>query len=66
MKPPQLPPGVTQKDVELFKQTREKAAAATVALLPVVPPEAPSPIVIVSPSQSMVVQGRLVNVKLWQ
>lgn len=32
--PQQLPPGVNQKDVELFKETREKAAAATAALLP--------------------------------
>ncbi|CAG9856989.1 unnamed protein product [Phyllotreta striolata] len=29
-----LAPGVTQKDVELFRDTREKAAASTAALLP--------------------------------
>uniref|UniRef100_A0A6P7F7K7 histone acetyltransferase n=1 Tax=Diabrotica virgifera virgifera TaxID=50390 RepID=A0A6P7F7K7_DIAVI len=33
-----LAPGVTQKDVELFRDTREKAAAATAALLPVPAP----------------------------
>ncbi|XP_057653464.1 histone acetyltransferase KAT6A isoform X2 [Diorhabda carinulata] len=35
-----LAPGVTQKDVELFKEARERAAEATAALLPIpVPPK---------------------------
>lgn len=58
MKLPQLPPGVTQKDVELFKDTREKAAASTAALLPV-PAETPSlNITLLSPSQAMAAQDR--------
>ncbi|CAH1978254.1 unnamed protein product [Acanthoscelides obtectus] len=52
--PTQLPPGVNQKDVELFKEAREKAAAATAALTHVPVPEH----VPVSPSQLMAVQGR--------
>lgn len=61
MKFPQLPPGVTQKDVELFKETREKAASATAALL-TAPVETPSlnnnNNTLLSPSQAMAVQGR--------
>ncbi|KAJ8935110.1 hypothetical protein NQ314_013006 [Rhamnusium bicolor] len=58
MKPPQLPPGVTQKDVDLFKETREKAAVATAALMPAPVAETPNPTIILSPSQVMVNQGR--------
>ncbi|VEN51854.1 unnamed protein product [Callosobruchus maculatus] len=52
--PHQLPPGVNQKDVELFKETREKAAAATAALITVPVPEH----VPLSPSLLMAAQGR--------
>ncbi|XP_044253769.1 histone acetyltransferase KAT6A isoform X2 [Tribolium madens] len=51
IKPPQLPPGVTQKDVDLFKETREKANATT-ALLP------PGTPFVTSPSLVMSSQGR--------
>ncbi|XP_063903929.1 histone acetyltransferase KAT6A isoform X2 [Zophobas morio] len=47
VKPPQLPPGVTQKDVDLFKETREKANA-----LP------PGGAFVTSPSLAMSAQGR--------
>lgn len=47
---PQLPPGVTEKDVTLFKETREKAIAAT----PVIGTESGA---LTSPSQAMA-QGR--------
>ncbi|XP_065165530.1 histone acetyltransferase KAT6A isoform X2 [Atheta coriaria] len=43
-----LPPGVTQKDVELFKETRERANQTT----------AVSDGLLISPSHAMVVQGR--------
>lgn len=58
--PQQLPPGVTHKDVDLFKETREKAAAATAALL-AVPVTDPNQ-VILSPSQAMAAQGRYVEI----
>lgn len=61
MKHTQLPPGVTQKDVELFKATREKAAAATAALLAPPAQESSETTVIVSPSHVMAAQGRLVR-----
>jgi histone acetyltransferase MYST4 len=51
VKPPQLPPGVTQKDVDLFKETREKANATT-SLLPSGTP------FVTSPSLAMSSQGR--------
>ncbi|XP_074040879.1 histone acetyltransferase enoki mushroom isoform X2 [Leptinotarsa decemlineata] len=60
LKLPQLPPGVTQKDVELFKDTREKASAATAALLIPQPSKVetdPSSTVL-SPSQAILDQGR--------
>lgn len=59
MKLPQLPPGVTQKDVELFKETREKAAAAAAVLIPLVVEPTPSiSNTLLSPSQAMAAQGR--------
>ncbi|RZC35805.1 histone acetyltransferase KAT6B [Asbolus verrucosus] len=55
VKPPQLPPGVTQKDVDLFKETREKANATTSALLPSSLHGTPF---VTSPSLAMSSQGR--------
>ncbi|CAH0564032.1 unnamed protein product [Brassicogethes aeneus] len=55
MKPTQLPPGVTNKDVELFREAREKAAAATAALAA---PDAAANPVLTSPSHAMAAQGR--------
>lgn len=49
---PQLPPGVTEKDVTLFKDTREKAIAATPVVVVAVESGA-----LTSPSQAMA-QGR--------
>ncbi|KAG5878598.1 hypothetical protein JTB14_004896 [Gonioctena quinquepunctata] len=61
LKLPQLPPGVTQKDVELFKETRERAATATAALL--LPEstkveDADPNDKLLSPSQAILDQGR--------
>ncbi|XP_019865415.1 histone acetyltransferase KAT6A isoform X2 [Aethina tumida] len=53
VKPQQLPPGVTHKDVELFKETREKAAAAAQSAAGLVPDVGFS-----SPSQAMAAQDR--------
>lgn len=52
---PQLPPGVTQKDVTLFKETREKANAVTTSLHN---NEQQINTILNSPSQVMAVQGR--------
>ncbi|KAK9887773.1 hypothetical protein WA026_000088 [Henosepilachna vigintioctopunctata] len=49
-KPPQLPPGVNQKDVELFKEARERANKITVVNDGINP--------LASPSLAMVSQGR--------
>lgn len=54
---PQLPPGVTQRDVNLFKETREKANAATSTILQQ-NIEQNNQTVLSSPSQLMAVQGR--------
>lgn len=56
---PQLPPGVTQKDVDLFRETRDRANSAT----PVAIPNSETVLhgtvsVLTSPSQSMALQQR--------
>lgn len=55
----QLPPGVTQKDVELFRETRERANSVTPVAIPntetVLTGTTPA---IASPSQTMVTQAR--------
>lgn len=56
---PQLPPGVTQKDVDLFRETRDRANSATPVAIPnseTVLPGAVS--VLTSPSQAMALQQR--------
>lgn len=56
-KPP-LPPGVTNKDVELFKETRENANAVTSTLLQSKEPPIINNAILSSPSQVMAVQER--------
>ncbi|KRT82696.1 PHD finger motif containing protein [Oryctes borbonicus] len=53
---PQLPPGVTHKDVDLFKETRERANASTV--VPVGEGPAITNGALISPSQVMATQAR--------
>lgn len=50
---PQLPPGVTERDVTLFKETREKAIAATPAAVC-----SENGTAFTSPSQAIMAQGR--------
>nr|WOK84103.1 acetyltransferase [Colaphellus bowringi] len=61
LKLPQLPPGVTQKDLELYKETREKATVATAALLlpeNIKVDSADANKTLLSPSQAILDQGR--------